>query len=790
MLRLRRHQRERERGQIIVLFALVLVVILAFSALVIDVGLLRNNRGTLVNAMDAGALAGGTLLPIDGSAANGQGAINAAAIRALIIKTVSATYPGLAEGSDYHITYRCLIGADPATGAPLISRDIPIVCDPHFSLRHTPRTSDFIGAGSTRNSSCDPATGDKCNVVQLSGAITTQFSFGRAVGVDSGSTGSIVSAACNGPCGEAPFKPLDLVLVIDRTGSMSGDERNLRDAASAVLKIYNPAIQHVALGMLGPSTLTKTCGTSPGVHAVPLDILPQPQTQPPNFQDQRSASNSSSTNGATTLVINRPSNSGNLSGQFLIAGIAVDGTSGMNVTPPNGWTQIRRTDNGNNVSVFSYYKFAGNGEPSTYQWTISPSRRAAGGIMRYTGVSTSNPIDASSGNTGNGGTQSNLRANSVTTTVNDTALVGFYASDTRTSMRDGNGMNEEFDVANGNNAGPTIMGAQDTHGNRGPTGDKNADANNSAQWAAQLIALRPVPVAPVVQEYGTDTTADMAKWVVVGLTGTGGDAVINESYLTGTQLNTSSGIVKAINCVTSSNLSSTGTNLSTPLDMARVYLQTRGRPGVKQGIILETDGAPNYDNTGDPQNYTCAATRSAADRAKAADIEIFTIGFGVGNENCPDGGGSAINLLGGIASGPIVNGSNCNKDGNENRDNDHFFCQPAGSDLTSVFQAAAADLAGIRSHLVQPYPAPIVTAISPNKGTHNGGTTVTITGDNFTGATNVKFGGVNASSFTVLSDTSIRATAPGGTTGDTVDIRVSTPGGSSPVTGADRYTYS
>ena len=58
---------DREHGQIIVLFALVLVVILAFAAIVVDLGLLRNNRQTLVNAMDAAALAGGTLLPVDGS---------------------------------------------------------------------------------------------------------------------------------------------------------------------------------------------------------------------------------------------------------------------------------------------------------------------------------------------------------------------------------------------------------------------------------------------------------------------------------------------------------------------------------------------------------------------------------------------------------------------------------------------------------------------------------------------------------------------------------------------------
>ncbi len=117
------------------------------------------------------------------------------------------------------------------------------------------------------------------------------------------------------------------------------------------------------------------------------------------------------------------------------------------------------------------------------------------------------------------------------------------------------------------------------------------------------------------------------------------------------------------------------------------------------------------------------------------------IGFDVGNENCPDGGGSAVNLLGGIATGPIINGSNCNSNGNENRDGDHFFCEPGGSDLTPVFQAAAAELAGLHTHLVQPYPAPIVSAISPSSGSHNGGRTVTITGTNFTGAVAVKFGG-------------------------------------------------
>ena len=54
-----------------------LIVILGFAALVVDLGMLRNNRQTLANTMDAGALAGGTLLPVDGTVPGAAAAINA-----------------------------------------------------------------------------------------------------------------------------------------------------------------------------------------------------------------------------------------------------------------------------------------------------------------------------------------------------------------------------------------------------------------------------------------------------------------------------------------------------------------------------------------------------------------------------------------------------------------------------------------------------------------------------------------------------------------------------------------
>jgi Flp pilus assembly protein TadG len=230
-----RRDGEREHGQIIVLFALVLVVILAFAAIVVDLGVLRNNRQILVNTFDSAALAGGKWLPVNGAA-------EASDNKTLIDNTIQANYPGLPT-SAYTITYKCLVGAD-ATG-PLISRDVPAVCNPAKALGHTPPVpGDFTGAGPTRVTSCRPDLGDLCNVVVIAGSANTPFSLGPVVGVTQGSTGTVVSAACNGPCGASPVIPVDLVIILDRTLSMQGNDSqgndkitSLQSAAYAVLKV-------------------------------------------------------------------------------------------------------------------------------------------------------------------------------------------------------------------------------------------------------------------------------------------------------------------------------------------------------------------------------------------------------------------------------------------------------------------------------------------------------------------------------------------------------------------------
>jgi uncharacterized delta-60 repeat protein len=88
---------------------------------------------------------------------------------------------------------------------------------------------------------------------------------------------------------------------------------------------------------------------------------------------------------------------------------------------------------------------------------------------------------------------------------------------------------------------------------------------------------------------------------------------------------------------------------------------------------------------------------------------------------------------------------------------------------------------------VTSYAPPLtVASVTPSVGSITGGTSVTITGTGFTGASAVTFGGTPAASFTVNSDTSITATTPARAAG-TVDVSVTATAGSG--TGTGLFTY-
>ncbi len=103
---------------------------------------------------------------------------------------------------------------------------------------------------------------------------------------------------------------------------------------------------------------------------------------------------------------------------------------------------------------------------------------------------------------------------------------------------------------------------------------------------------------------------------------------------------------------------------------------------------------------------------------------------------------------------------------------------PAGSvGPASVVVSTAGGVNADNTLFTYALTAPTVTSISPSSGTSAGGTTVTIFGTSFTGATGVTIGGVAATRIVVVNDTTLTCTTPAGSAGAALSVVVTTPNG-------------
>ena len=206
-----------ERGQVIVLVIVTLVVLLGFAALVIDVGYAYYAHRQLQASADAAALAGAQELPDQARAV-----------------AVAQEYSSSAGAKNEH-------------------HDIPDVA----TTVETKCINSIPG--------CDPVNA----VVVMEKAPTKTF-FAGILGIDSFKI-SAKATACS-PCG---VKPLDIMMVLDRTGSMCQDSdgrsdpactdlNNAKEGMRTFLTYLEPDTQWVGLAVLPPASgtsYTARCAT-------------------------------------------------------------------------------------------------------------------------------------------------------------------------------------------------------------------------------------------------------------------------------------------------------------------------------------------------------------------------------------------------------------------------------------------------------------------------------------------------------------------------------------------------
>ena len=195
--------------------------------------------------------------------------------------------------------------------------------------------------------------------------------------------------------------------------------------------------------------------------------------------------------GSSIPTVNKPS--GTKSGDLLIVGLMYEKGNATTVSPPTDWKLIRRTNQGNNIGMCTYYKKAGANEPSTYAFVLSSSPKWSIGISRIEGADTGNPdnpnpIDISSGDAGGQGILA--VAPSVTTSTCNTLVLTFYTSKKDATWTAPAGTTEVYDYPNIQQGLTSNMMAYYIQSDKGATGSKTAIASLSDYWVAQQIAVR------------------------------------------------------------------------------------------------------------------------------------------------------------------------------------------------------------------------------------------------------------------------------------------------------------
>jgi hypothetical protein len=165
---------------------------------------------------------------------------------------------------------------------------------------------------------------------------------------------------------------------------------------------------------------------------------------------------------------------------------------------------------------------------------------------------------------------------------------------------------------------------------------------------------------------------------------------------------------------------------------------------------------------------------------------------GISTTNGPASGGTSITITGTGLTGATAVSFGSTAAGSFTVTSDTSIsavspAAPAGTVNVTVTTAGGSSATSAADQFAFIAP-PTITAVSPNSGPLAGGGWVTVTGTDLSTTNKVSIGDTTTS-FNVLSNTSLSVYIPAGETAETVNITVTTIGGTTPRTSTDQYTY-
>lgn len=247
-----------QRGVTAVVVAISMMLLAGAGALGFDISRLVFARQQLRNAIDAAAQAVAVDMPVSSKSAGD----------ATAKKFAMANDPNLTT-SDIQVNYFCVV-TKAADGTPTESQ-IPSTCNPGTKgVNWLDSATALNGKKQCPTASkvcaipCVPSATVKCNAVQVTASRVVQFIFGPAINIPTGTTGAMSTVSCRGTCGgEAAPNPMNVVVMADRTPSMSSSElSSMKSGLASMLGMMTPTQQYVAFGAIAISTGTGSSGSA------------------------------------------------------------------------------------------------------------------------------------------------------------------------------------------------------------------------------------------------------------------------------------------------------------------------------------------------------------------------------------------------------------------------------------------------------------------------------------------------------------------------------------------------
>lgn len=252
LISLNAQARHRERGQVLVLFVIFSVILFLAAVIAIDLGTYLWERQQIEIAVDAAALAGGLELPDDKVSAENEAFA--------FLQDNDPDVPLVAcpggespqDGPCVQISFRCVVGDRDSNGVP-DSSDIPATCNPGSG-------ASWSCADQLCVAQCAFVGANRCNVIDVVASKEVPLTFTSMLGLPPLLVSASQNGACKGYCGTAPTTLLDIVLVIDRSGSLSSTElAEVKAGVMTALEYFDPQYHRVGLAVLGAANPSSTC---------------------------------------------------------------------------------------------------------------------------------------------------------------------------------------------------------------------------------------------------------------------------------------------------------------------------------------------------------------------------------------------------------------------------------------------------------------------------------------------------------------------------------------------------